>query len=223
MLVVLIIGTVTALLGATIACTATDLKQVVAYSTVSQLGYMFAGLGAGVWIAAIFHLFTHAFFKGAALPRLRLGVARHARPGGGRQGRAGHSLDGRPRASSCRSRRSPSSSARWPTPGIVPFAGFWSKDEIIGGAIINGYPGGRRPALDRLVPDRLLYVPPGLPGLLQPAHAGTRRRSTRTSRRWIMPIPLVILAGRGDRWSASSASRRRPGCSTSTWSRSSAA
>ena len=64
LLVVAIIGTTTALLGATIALAQTDIKKVVAYSTVSQLGYMFAGLGVGAWVAAIFHLVTHAFFKG---------------------------------------------------------------------------------------------------------------------------------------------------------------
>ena len=64
LLVVAIIGTTTAVLGATIALAQTDIKRVVAYSTVSQLGYMFAGLGVGAWVAAIFHLMTHAFFKG---------------------------------------------------------------------------------------------------------------------------------------------------------------
>jgi NADH-quinone oxidoreductase subunit L len=64
LLIVLIIGTTTAVLGATIALAQTDIKRVVAYSTVSQLGYMFAGLGVGAWASAIFHLMTHAFFKG---------------------------------------------------------------------------------------------------------------------------------------------------------------
>ena len=58
------IGAATALIGATSALRQNDIKGVLAYSTVSQLGYMFLGLGTGAWAAAIFHLVTHAFFKG---------------------------------------------------------------------------------------------------------------------------------------------------------------
>jgi NADH-quinone oxidoreductase subunit L len=62
--VVAIIGTLTALFAATIGITQTDIKKVLAYSTVSQLGYMFLACGAGAFSAGIFHLMTHAFFKG---------------------------------------------------------------------------------------------------------------------------------------------------------------
>jgi NADH-quinone oxidoreductase subunit L len=58
-----LIGTVTLLVAACSALTQRDLKRVLAYSTMSQIGYMFLGLGVGAWSAAIFHLFTHAFFK----------------------------------------------------------------------------------------------------------------------------------------------------------------
>ncbi len=58
------VGALTALIGATSALFQRDIKKVLAYSTVSQLGYMFLGLGVGAWAAAIFHLVTHAFFKG---------------------------------------------------------------------------------------------------------------------------------------------------------------
>ena len=64
MMVVAVIGAVTALFAATIALVQTDIKKVLAYSTVSQLGYMFLGLGVGAFGAGIFHLMTHAFFKG---------------------------------------------------------------------------------------------------------------------------------------------------------------
>src|SRR5665811_1460604 len=64
MLIVAIIGAITAFMAATIALTQHDIKKVVAYSTVSQLGYMAFALGTGAWVAAIFHLMTHAFFKG---------------------------------------------------------------------------------------------------------------------------------------------------------------
>ncbi|MEL7170033.1 MAG: NADH-quinone oxidoreductase subunit L, partial [Bacteroidota bacterium] len=63
MLVVCVIGGLTAIIAATIAMVQTDIKKVLAYSTVSQLGYMFMAAGAGAFVAAIFHVFTHAFFK----------------------------------------------------------------------------------------------------------------------------------------------------------------
>lgn len=62
--IVVYVGMITALLGATIGLTQFDLKRILAYSTVSQLGYMIMATGAGAYVAAIFHLFTHAFFKG---------------------------------------------------------------------------------------------------------------------------------------------------------------
>ena len=64
MVVVAAIGIFTAILAASIAMTQTDIKRVLAYSTLSQLGYMFAALGVGAFAAAIFHLMTHGFFKG---------------------------------------------------------------------------------------------------------------------------------------------------------------
>ena len=64
MVVVAGIGIFTAILAASIAMTQTDIKRVLAYSTLSQLGYMFAALGVGAFTAAIFHLMTHGFFKG---------------------------------------------------------------------------------------------------------------------------------------------------------------
>jgi NADH-quinone oxidoreductase subunit L len=63
LLVIAIIGAITLLLAATIAIVATDIKRVLAYSTVSQLGYMMLALGLGGWLAGVLHLFTHAFFK----------------------------------------------------------------------------------------------------------------------------------------------------------------
>jgi NADH:ubiquinone oxidoreductase subunit 5 (subunit L)/multisubunit Na+/H+ antiporter MnhA subunit len=63
LLVIAIIGCITLFLAATIAITATDIKRVLAYSTISQLGYMMLSLGLGGWLAGLFHLITHAFFK----------------------------------------------------------------------------------------------------------------------------------------------------------------
>lgn len=76
MLVVVIIGTFTALFAATMALVNNDIKRVLAYSTISQLGYMFIGVGVGAYAAGIFHLMTHAFFK--ALLFLGAGAVMHA-------------------------------------------------------------------------------------------------------------------------------------------------
>lgn len=76
LLVVAVIGTITLFVAATMAIVATDIKRVLAYSTVSQLGYMMLGLGVGGWVAGLFHLFTHAFFK--ALLFLGAGSVIHA-------------------------------------------------------------------------------------------------------------------------------------------------
>ncbi|WP_337177450.1 NADH-quinone oxidoreductase subunit L [Paludisphaera sp.] len=124
------IGCATALLAALIALTQTDLKRVMAYSTVSQLGFMFMGLGAGVGsvarlavVAAIFHLFTHAFFK--ALLFLASGSVMHA---------MGDVIDMR-RFGGLR-RRLPYTYMTFAVgalalAGVFPMAGFWSKDEIL--------------------------------------------------------------------------------------------
>ena len=121
--VVAIIGTLTALFAATIGITQTDIKKVLAYSTVSQLGYMFMACGAGAFSAGIFHLMTHAFFKGL----LFLGAGSVIHAVGGEQ--------------DMRKMRGLRSYIPWTTAtmgiatlaiaGIPPFAGFWSKDEIL--------------------------------------------------------------------------------------------
>ena len=76
LLVIAIVGCITLFLAATIALVATDIKRVLAYSTVSQLGYMMLALGVGGWVAGLFHLFNHAFFK--ALLFLGSGSVIHA-------------------------------------------------------------------------------------------------------------------------------------------------
>src|SRR6202007_2609471 len=76
LVVVATVGAVTGLMAGLIALAQNDIKKVLAYSTVSQLGYMFLGLGVGAWHAALFHLTTHAFFK--ALMFLGSGSVIHA-------------------------------------------------------------------------------------------------------------------------------------------------
>jgi NADH-quinone oxidoreductase subunit L len=87
MYVVAVIGSVTAFFAATVAVVQTDIKRVLAYSTISQLGYMFMGVGAGAFAAGIFHVMTHAFFKGLLF--LCAGSIIHALEGEQDMGRMG--------------------------------------------------------------------------------------------------------------------------------------
>jgi NADH-quinone oxidoreductase subunit L len=126
------VGALTAIFAATIALVQFDIKRVMAYSTVSQLGYMFLALGVGAPIAAMFHLITHAFFKallflGSGSVIHGLGDVQDMRRMGGLRAKmpvtywtmviAGGALAALP-----------------------PLAGFWSKDEILGSAFKHGYP-----------------------------------------------------------------------------------
>jgi NADH-quinone oxidoreductase subunit L len=127
MAVVATVGAVTALMAATIALVQTDIKRVLAYSTVSQLGYMFLACGVGAFGVAIFHLFTHAFFK--ALLFLGSGSVIHALSGEQDLRRMG----------GLRS-KIPWTFATFAVgtlaiAGIPPLAGFFSKDEILAGAL----------------------------------------------------------------------------------------
>ena len=124
-----IIGGLTALFAATIGLVQNDIKRVLAYSTVSQLGYMFLACGVGAYIAAIFHLVTHAFFK--ALLFLSAGAVIH-------------SLEGEQdiRKMGGLSKKIPVTHAVFligtlAIAGIPPLAGFWSKDEIMAHAFVH--------------------------------------------------------------------------------------
>jgi NADH-quinone oxidoreductase subunit L len=131
--VVAIVGAMTAVFAATMGLAATDIKKVLAYSTVSQLGYMFAAAGVGAYVAAMFHLMTHAFFKAL----LFLGA-----------GSVIHGLHGEQDI-----RRMGGLRAKMPVTfltfgvatlalaGIPPLAGFFSKDEILAGAWGSGHYG----------------------------------------------------------------------------------
>jgi NADH-quinone oxidoreductase subunit L len=126
------IGALTAIFAATIALVQFDIKRVMAYSTVSQLGYMFLALGVGAPIAAMFHLITHAFFK--ALLFLGSGSVIHG---------VGDVQDMR-RMGGLRSKMPLTYwtmvIAGGALAALPPLAGFWSKDEILGSAFKNGYP-----------------------------------------------------------------------------------
>jgi NADH-quinone oxidoreductase subunit L len=128
---VAIIGTFTAIFAAAIALTQNDIKKVLAYSTVSQLAYMFLALGIGAWVAAIFHLVSHGFFKGLLF--MGSGSVIH-----GAAGEQDMRFMGNLRAR-----------MRWTyvtmvigslaLAGIPIFAGFFSKDEILAEAFNRGY------------------------------------------------------------------------------------
>ena len=121
--VVAIIGAATALFAATVGLVQTDIKRVLAYSTISQLGYMFLACGAAAYSAAIFHLVTHAFFKGLLF--LAAGSVIHAL--GGQQDM---------RAMGGLRKTTPitfwtMSAGVFAISGLPPFSGFFSKDEIL--------------------------------------------------------------------------------------------
>ena len=128
-----VIGGITILIAAGLAFVQNDIKKVLAYSTVSQLGYMMMGLGVGAWVPAVFHIFTHAFFKcclflcaGSVSP-----TASH------------HSFDMKKDMGGL-ARKMPVTFGTWMVStaalcGVPFFSGFFSKDEIIDSADHNGY------------------------------------------------------------------------------------
>ncbi len=125
MTLVALIGGFTAVFAATMGLVANDIKRVLAYSTISQLGYMMLALGVGAYAPAIFHLFTHAFFKAALF--LGAGSVHHAsgtfnmKYMGGLKKHMPKTYWGMIIASLSLA-------------GLFPFSGFWSKDEILGHA-----------------------------------------------------------------------------------------
>ncbi len=127
-----VVGAVTALFGALLAFVQKDIKKVLAYSTVSQLGFMVTSLGVGAWTAAMFHLFTHAFFKACLF--LGAGSLSHA---------CHHSFN---MVDDMGGLRKVMPKTFWTyliatgaLAGVFPLSGFWSKDEILSGT--GSFPG----------------------------------------------------------------------------------
>jgi NADH-quinone oxidoreductase subunit L len=187
MTTVAVVGTVTALMAGTIALVQTDIKRVLAYSTVSQLGYMFLACGVGAFGVGIFHLFTHAFFK--ALLFLGSGSVIHALGGnqdmrkmGGLRSRIpwtfGTFLVGCLAIS-----------------GIPPFAGFFSKDEILLGALDTGHAilfgiGLFTALLTAFYMARLVFLT-----FFGSFRGGAEAEHHLHESPWVMVVPLVLLAG----------------------------
>ena len=136
MSVIAVVGALTGLFAASIGLVQNDIKRVLAYSTVSQLGFMFMALGVGAFTAAIFHLMTHAFFKGL----LFLG-----------SGSVIHALHHAPEEQQQDMRYMGGLKDKMPITywtfligaiaiaGVPPLAGFWSKDEILANAFFTGH------------------------------------------------------------------------------------
>jgi NADH-quinone oxidoreductase subunit L len=130
---IMVIGALTLFLGGLLALVQDDIKKVLAYSTVSQLGYMTAAMGAGAYTAGLFHLFTHAFFKGLLF--LAAGSVIHAV----------HSNN----MSDMGGLRRSMPATFWTfvvgslaLAGIFPLSGFWSKDEILASIFYDSQHGG---------------------------------------------------------------------------------
>ncbi len=194
------VGALTALFAATIALKQWDVKRVLAYSTVSQLGYMFLGVGTGAYAAGIFHLVTHAFFK--ALLFLGSGSVIHV------MHRAYHDTHVQDDAQDMRNMGGLSRYLPWTCAlmwiatlaiaGIPPLAGFFSKDEILSAAFAQG---SVRPVwyafwgmaiaaalLTAFYMTRLmLYTFHG------PNRTGERERAHLHEAPWVMTAPLVVL------------------------------
>ncbi len=178
--VVLAVGAFTALMAATIAIAQSDIKKVLAYSTISQLGFMFAALGVGAWQAAIFHLVTHASFK--ALLFLGAGSVIH---GTGSQELS--DMGGL-------AKKMPLTAVTWiagalALAGIPPLAGFFSKDVVVA-AVLRGSPlAGLTLLLASLL--TAFYIARAT----RLAFFGTYRGVAHPHEsRWMMTGPLTVLA-----------------------------
>jgi NADH-quinone oxidoreductase subunit L len=184
--VVAVVGIATAVMGATIALVQTDIKKVLAYSTVSQLGYMFVACGVGAFGVGVFHLFTHAFFK--ALLFLGSGSVIHALGGEQDMRKMGGLW-----------RRIPWTFGTFVVgtlaiAGIPPLAGFFSKDAILGSALGEGHTvlfgaGLLTAGLTAFYMARLLFLT-----FFGPFRGGREAEHHLHESPSVMLVPLVILA-----------------------------
>ena len=184
--VVAVIGAITAIFAASMALVQNDIKKVLAYSTISQLGYMFLALGVGAFAAGIFHLMTHAFFK--ALLFLGAGSVIHAM-GGEQDIRKMGGLNKKIKYTYVTMLIATMAIA-----GIFPFAGFFSKDEILGQAFDRFFllwiVGFITAGLTAFYMFRLLFL----------TFFGYCRADEHVEKHihespWAMTVPLIILAG----------------------------
>jgi NADH-quinone oxidoreductase subunit L len=212
-LTVVVIGALTAIFAASIGLKQWDIKKVLAYSTVSQLGYMFIGVGAGAYVSGVFHLVTHAFFK--ALLFLGSGSVIFA------MHRAYHATHNEDDAQDMRNMGGLRRFMPWTfwlmlaatlaIAGIFPFAGFFSKDEILGTLFLRARGSTLAEAHWLGIPGNIVLYACYAFGLaaafmtavymmrmmiytfLGPNRTGERERSFLSEAPWIMTGPLVIL------------------------------
>jgi NADH-quinone oxidoreductase subunit L len=191
MATVTLVGALTALFAAVIAFTQTDIKKVLAYSTVSQLGFMFIGVGCGAWWAGVLHLVTHAFFKaclflGAGSVMHGMGDETDIRKMGGLARHMPHT--------------------HWTflvatiaATGILPLSGYWSKDAILGNALFSHNPhwhevGPIAYALGSLAALGTAFYMTRLYWLTFQGKARTHAAEHAHESSPIMTVPLMVLA-----------------------------
>jgi NADH-quinone oxidoreductase subunit L len=203
--VVAAVGAASAIFAATIGLVQNDIKRILAYSTISQLGYMFMAEGSGNYSAGIFHLTTHAYFK--ALLFMAAGAVIHALDGEQDIRKMGGLRERLPRTYWC------FIVGGLALAGIIPFAGFWSKDAILGGLLTLGTAPGGSPwylvlyavglvtaILTGFYIFRLIFVVfhGSYRGGEAEAQARQQRRPNLLARiheaPWIMLAPMVVLA-----------------------------
>ncbi len=193
------VGAVTALFAATVAIVQNDIKRVLAYSTISQLGYMFLAVGVGAYSAAIFHMIMHAFFK--ALLFLGAGSVIHGMSDEQDMRRMGRLRKYMPITAG-------TFIVGWlAIAGVVPFAGFWSKDEILAKAWFHhdyalwavGVVGALATAFYMTRQVWLVFFGESrwaeAGAVHDDAHDDAHGHGEPHESPWIMTMPLVILAG----------------------------
>jgi len=210
---VVVIGALTAIFAASIGLKQWDIKKVLAYSTVSQLGYMFVGVGSGAYVAGIFHLVTHAFFK--ALLFLGSGSVIFALH------RAYHATHSHEDAQDMRNMGGLKAFMPWTfflmwiatlaISGIFPFSGFFSKDEILGSVFLRARDSTLADAHWLGIPGNIVLYACYALGLAAafmtavymtrmmiytfhgPNRTGERERDYLSEAPWLMTGPLVVL------------------------------
>jgi NADH-quinone oxidoreductase subunit L len=214
-LVVALIGALTALFAATIGLKQWDIKKVLAYSTVSQLGFMFAAVGMGAYVAGVFHLMTHAFFKACLF--LGSGAVIHAMH---------HALHATHSGADAQDMRNMGGLRKYmpvtfatmgiatlAIAGVPPFSGFFSKDEIVGAAWIGlaggspissaslfGIPGSLWMGLIAILLSAAALMTAFYMGRLMiytffgPNRTGEAERKHLHEVGWTLTVPLIVLA-----------------------------
>ncbi|MGZ3437122.1 MAG: NADH-quinone oxidoreductase subunit L, partial [Gemmatimonadaceae bacterium] len=212
-LTVAVVGAVTAIFAATIGLKQWDIKKVLAYSTISQLGYMFIGVGVGAYVSGMFHLVTHAFFK--ALLFLGSGSVIHAMHAAYHKTHSGEDAQDMRNMGGLKRYLPVTCVLMWiatlAISGIPPLSGFFSKDEILGSVFARAQGSTLASASWLGVPgSTLLYIIYGI-GLATafltavymtrmmlytfhgPTRTGTEEEQALHEAPWIMTGPLVIL------------------------------